>query len=74
MGQVKAKGTVRELVIEVDGVRHKQVADDPTKPTSYYCGKEGCSLYELCYDSSTIPCSINDQGVPHWHYEKEDEK
>lgn len=74
MGQVKAKGTVRELVIEVDGVRHKQVADDPTKPTSYYCGKGGCSLYELCHDSSVTPCFINDQGVTYWHYEKEDEE
>ena len=70
----KTEGTVRKLVIEVDGVRHKQVADDPIKPSTYYCTKEGCSLYELCQDSSTTPCCINDPGATYWHYEKEDDE
>ena len=58
-----------KIILEIDGVRHRQVADDPD--TSAYCIEDRCSLYQFCQESSVCPCCINDRGGRYFHYEKE---
>lgn len=65
-----------KVIIEVDGVRHKQVFDEPHEDANYYCEMGRCSLFGLCQKSGTDPCRINDNtntcGGVFLHYEKEE--
>lgn len=57
------------IIIEIDGIRHRQVADGPGFT---YCEATKCSLYEICQNSSGCICNINNEQGELLHYEKEE--
>lgn len=52
------------VIIEIDGVKHKLISNDPGTHVGEYCTPEGCSLYRNCYLSRDCPCLIHDPGSP----------
>lgn len=62
------------VIIEIDGVKHKLTPNDPDPHPFEYCTPENCSLYRNCYLSRDCPCCIHDAGsavVNHYELIKE---
>lgn len=62
------------VIIEIDGVKHKLIPNDPGTPPLEYCTPEDCSLYINCDRLRDCLCCIHDAGsavVNHYELIKE---